>query len=127
MKIFSYQSLRILILLLILAAAAIYTQEQRLVSRGWYAPLHILSYPINANSSAPTAEYEGVRDGRKPCAYRGERTGRTGDQLDEVRLRERAFNRTERAAIKPQPETSAARPGRWLPRRSRPAENCAGG
>ncbi len=35
MEIFSYQSLRILMLLLFLAAAAIYTQEQRLFSRGY--------------------------------------------------------------------------------------------
>lgn len=57
MKIFSYQSLRILILLLILAAAAIYTQEQRLVSRGWYRPLHVTIYPINADGGAATADY----------------------------------------------------------------------
>ena len=57
MKIFSYQSLRILILLTILAAAAIYTQEQRLVSRGWYKPLHVTVYPINGDGGAAAADY----------------------------------------------------------------------
>jgi len=41
----------------ILAVAAIYTQEHRLVWRGWYA-LHILIYPTNAQASASTAEYK---------------------------------------------------------------------
>ncbi|MGI8739775.1 MAG: hypothetical protein ACR2KU_09100 [Gammaproteobacteria bacterium] len=57
MKIFSYRSLRIVVLLMILAAAAIYTQEQRLVSRGWYTPLHVTIYPINADGDAATADY----------------------------------------------------------------------
>lgn len=42
---------------MIQAAVAIYTQEQRLVSRGWYTPLHILIYPINADGSAATGRY----------------------------------------------------------------------
>jgi hypothetical protein len=57
MKLFSFRSLRVLILLLVLAAVAIYTQQQSLVSRGWYRPLHVDVFPINADGSAAIDRY----------------------------------------------------------------------
>lgn len=57
MKLFSYKSLRVLLLLLILAAAAIYTQQQRLVSRGWYQPLQVNVFPINAGGGGEIKNY----------------------------------------------------------------------
>lgn len=57
MKLFSYKSLRILLLLLLLAAAAIYTQQQRLGSRGWYQPLYVSVFPINAGGGVEITDY----------------------------------------------------------------------
>jgi hypothetical protein len=57
MKLFSFKSLRILILMIILVAVAIYTQQQSLVSRGWYQPLQVTIYPINADGAAAVADY----------------------------------------------------------------------
>ncbi len=57
MKLFSAKTLRILVLLMIVAATAIYTQQQRLVSRGWYRPLYVTIYPINASGTAAVRDY----------------------------------------------------------------------
>lgn len=57
LKLFSFKSLRILFLLTLLGAAAIYTQGQRLTSQGWYKPLQVSIFPINGDGSIHTAEY----------------------------------------------------------------------
>ena len=57
MKLISFKSLRILVLLTLLGAVAIYTQGQRLTSQGWYKPLQLSIFPINGDASIDTAEY----------------------------------------------------------------------
>ena len=54
---FSFKSLRIIILLLLLAFAAIYTQEQRLSTRYWYQPTTVTVFPINGDGTQETASY----------------------------------------------------------------------
>lgn len=51
MRIFTFKNLRILILISILGAVLLYTQDQRLVTQGWYKPLEVVIFPINADSS----------------------------------------------------------------------------
>jgi hypothetical protein len=57
MRIFTFKNFRILILIFILAAMLIYTKDQRLVTQGWYKPLEVVIFPINADSSHSVDEY----------------------------------------------------------------------
>ncbi|QMU62247.1 MAG: hypothetical protein GKR92_11300 [Gammaproteobacteria bacterium] len=57
MRIFTFKNLRILILISILGAVLLYTQDQRLVTQGWYKPLEIVIFPINADSSNSVDQY----------------------------------------------------------------------
>ncbi|MCB1866254.1 MAG: hypothetical protein KDG50_12590 [Chromatiales bacterium] len=57
MRVVSFRSLRIVVLLVILAAAAIYTQGQRLSTRGWYEPLEMQLFPIAGDTSPATGTY----------------------------------------------------------------------
>ena len=57
MRIFTFKNLRILILFIILAAVLLYTQDQRLVTQGWYKPLEVVIFPINADSSNSVGKY----------------------------------------------------------------------
>lgn len=57
MKLFSFKSLRIITLLIVLAVIAIHTKGQRLSSQGWYKPLQVSVFPINADGSSDTAKY----------------------------------------------------------------------
>lgn len=57
MKLFSFKSLRVVMLLLLLAGVAFYTKDVRLTARGWYKPLHVTIFPINGDGSNASAEY----------------------------------------------------------------------
>jgi len=57
MRIFSFRNFRVLILLLILASVALYTKDQRLVTQGWYKPLDVVIFPINADGSKQVQGY----------------------------------------------------------------------
>ncbi|MCP3672407.1 MAG: hypothetical protein GY814_18645 [Gammaproteobacteria bacterium] len=57
MKLFSFRNLRILLLLVLLAFAAIYTKQQRMHSTSWLEPLEIVVFPINGDNSEKTAAY----------------------------------------------------------------------
>jgi len=57
MRIFTFKNLRILILIFILGAVLIYTQDQRLVTQGWYKPLEVVIFPINADASDSVENY----------------------------------------------------------------------
>ncbi len=57
MRIFTFKNLRILILIILLGAVLLYTQDQRLVTQGWYKPLEVVIYPINADGSSSTHKY----------------------------------------------------------------------
>ncbi len=57
MKLFSFRNLRILLLLVLLAFAAIYTKQQRLYSTSWLEPLEVVIFPINGDGSEKTAAY----------------------------------------------------------------------
>ena len=57
MRIFTFKNFRILILIILLGAVLLYTQDQRLVTQGWYKPLEIVIFPINADESASTDNY----------------------------------------------------------------------
>ena len=57
MRIFTFKNFRILILIFILAAVLIYTKNQRLVTQGWYKPLEVVVFPINADSNLSVDEY----------------------------------------------------------------------
>lgn len=52
-----FKFIRILILLLILAFVAFYSQLQKLKSRSWAEPLKVVIYPINTDNSPAVAEY----------------------------------------------------------------------
>lgn len=41
----------------VLAAVAVYSKDQRLVTQGWYKPLEVIIFPINADSSTIVDEY----------------------------------------------------------------------
>lgn len=49
-----FKAIRILILLLILAAVAFYTKSQKLKARSWAEPLEVVIYPINGDNNSPT-------------------------------------------------------------------------
>jgi hypothetical protein len=53
----SFKQIRIIILLLLLAFAAIYTQEQELSTKYWYKPITVAIFPINGDGQASTADY----------------------------------------------------------------------
>lgn len=53
----SFKTLRIIILLALLAFAAIYTQEQRLSTTGWYQTTTVVIYPINGDGHPDTKAY----------------------------------------------------------------------
>ena len=57
MRIFTFRNLRILVLMIVLASVLLYTQDQRLVTQGWYKPLDVVIFPINADSSNASEEY----------------------------------------------------------------------
>ncbi|NOQ93567.1 MAG: hypothetical protein GQ547_02900 [Methylophaga sp.] len=57
MKVFSFRNLRVVILLLLLASAAVYTKEQRLSTTSWYQPIDVVIYPINGDNTPETARY----------------------------------------------------------------------
>ncbi len=57
MRIFTFKNLRILILISVLGAVLLYTQDQRLVTQGWYKPLEVVIFPINADSSSSVDQY----------------------------------------------------------------------
>lgn len=57
MKVFSYKNLRIVILLIILAFAAIHTKQQRLHTTSWYKPITVTIFPINGDDKTETGLY----------------------------------------------------------------------
>ena len=57
MKVITFKNIRIVILLLLLALAAIYTQDQRLNTTSWYQPIEVTIFPINGDGSAKTERY----------------------------------------------------------------------
>jgi len=57
MRIFSFKNFRILILLIILAAVALYVKDQKLVTQDWYKTLDIVVYPINPSNSPVVQRY----------------------------------------------------------------------
>ena len=57
MYIFTFKNLRILILTVILASVLLYTKDQRMVTLGWYKPLEIVIFPINADSTNVVEQY----------------------------------------------------------------------
>ena len=57
MRIFTFKNLRILILIFILGAVLLYTQDQKLVTQGWYKPLEVVIFPINADASDSVSHY----------------------------------------------------------------------
>ncbi len=64
MKLFSFRNFRILLLLILLATAAIYTKAQRLGSTAWLESLPVVIFPINGDGSQATADYiQGLGDG----------------------------------------------------------------
>ena len=57
MRVFSFRNIRVVILLFILAAVAMYIQDQRLVTQGWFRTLEIAVYPINIDDSPAVDKY----------------------------------------------------------------------
>ncbi|NQY25901.1 MAG: hypothetical protein HRT92_01835 [Piscirickettsiaceae bacterium] len=57
MKVFSFRNVRIIVLLLILAASAIYTKEQRINTTSWYKPIEVTIFPINGDNTIETDDY----------------------------------------------------------------------
>ncbi|MGD2119924.1 MAG: hypothetical protein PVG66_16315 [Chromatiales bacterium] len=57
MNLFSFRNLRILILLVIFAFAAVYTKGQMLDSTNWSEPLPVAIFPINGDSEPATEKY----------------------------------------------------------------------
>jgi len=57
MKLFSFRNLRILLLLTIFIAVAIYSKSQLLTSTAWLEPLQVSIYPINGDNTPKTARY----------------------------------------------------------------------
>ncbi len=57
MKVFSFRNIRILILLAVLAAVLIYTQEQKRSTTSWYKPVTVAIFPINGDGQAETTDY----------------------------------------------------------------------
>lgn len=57
MCVFSFRNIRIFLLLLVLAATVVYTNDQKLVTQSWYQPIGVIIYPINADQSVNTQKY----------------------------------------------------------------------
>ena len=57
MNLFSFRTLRILILLFLLVFAALYTQGQMLNTTNWIEPLEVMIFPINGDQSEKTSRY----------------------------------------------------------------------
>ena len=57
MRIFTFKNFRILALVIVLCAVALYSKDQRLVTQGWYKPLDIVVFPINADGSPAVDDY----------------------------------------------------------------------
>lgn len=57
MRIFTFKNFRILLLIAVLAAVALYSKDQRLVTQGWYKPLNVVIFPINADNSPEVNRY----------------------------------------------------------------------
>ncbi len=57
MRIFTFKNFRILTLIFLLCAAALYSKDQRLVTQGWYKPLEVVVFPINADGSSIVDRY----------------------------------------------------------------------
>ena len=51
-----FKLIRITILLLILIAVAFYTKHQKVKSRSWAQPLHVMLYPMNGDNNNPVVE-----------------------------------------------------------------------
>jgi hypothetical protein len=52
-----WKSIRIVLLLLVLAAVALHTWLDRVATQSWQEPLWVGLFPLNADDSAPTREY----------------------------------------------------------------------
>lgn len=57
MRIFTFKNFRILLLITVLAAVALYSKDQRLVTQGWYKPLNVVIFPINADNNPEVNRY----------------------------------------------------------------------
>ena len=57
MRIFSFRNFRVVVLLILLGAVALYVKDQRLVTQGWYRTLEIVVYPINVDDSPYVENY----------------------------------------------------------------------
>ncbi len=57
MRVFSFRNIRILVLLMLLGYASLYTYDQRLSTQGWYKPLAVVVYPINVAQSQTVDNY----------------------------------------------------------------------
>lgn len=57
MKVFSFRNIRILILLGVLVAALIYTQEQKRHTTAWYKPINVTIFPVNGDGQSATQKY----------------------------------------------------------------------
>ena len=57
MRIFSFRNFRVVVLLILLGAVALYVKDQRLVTQGWYRTLEIVVYPINADDSPQVEKF----------------------------------------------------------------------
>ena len=57
MRIFSFRNIRIIVLLFLMGAVALYAKDQRLVTQGWYRTLEIVVYPINPNGSPQVDQF----------------------------------------------------------------------
>ncbi len=57
MRIFTFKNLRIFLLVIILASVALYSKDQRMVTQGWYKPLNVVIFPINADGTLEVNHY----------------------------------------------------------------------
>jgi len=57
MKVFSFRNFRVVILLVLLAFVAFYTQAQRLSTTSWYQPIEVTIFPINGDGVPKTDRY----------------------------------------------------------------------
>ena len=57
MRIFTFKNFRIFLLVIVLAAVAVYSKDQRMVTQGWYKPLDVVIFPINVDANAEIDRY----------------------------------------------------------------------
>lgn len=57
MRLFTFTNIRILLLLIALAFAVLYTAHQKTVSTSWRKPLEVAIFPINGDGTEATAKY----------------------------------------------------------------------